>query len=131
MTPELTALALAGLLQVAQVALFALPADLETGIPYALSPRDTPPARPISRRSGRLQRAMNNHFEGLVLFTLAVAVVTLGEKSSVVTQAAAWVYLAARILYVPAYVFGWVPWRSVIWSAGFLATATMLAAALA
>ena len=38
--------------------------------------------------------------------------------------------LAARILYVPAYAFGWNPWRSAIWAVGFLATLTMLIAAL-
>lgn len=38
--------------------------------------------------------------------------------------------LAARILFVPAYAFGWQPWRSLIWSVGFLATTVMLVAAL-
>ena len=52
---------------------------------------------------------MNNHFEGLILFTLAVVVVTLGNQSTPFTQTAAWAYLAARILYVPAYAFGWRP----------------------
>ena len=69
---------------------------------------------------------MNNHFEGLILFTIAVVVVTLGQQSSGVTQIAAWTYLGARILYVPAYAFGWRPWRSAIWAVGFFATLTML-----
>jgi uncharacterized MAPEG superfamily protein len=33
------------------------------------------------------------------------------------------------VLYVPAYAFGLVPWRSVIWLVGFLATLAMIAAA--
>ena len=37
MTPELTALALCGLLQAVQFALFALPANLELGTGYTLS----------------------------------------------------------------------------------------------
>ena len=73
---------------------------------------------------------MNNHFEGLILFTLAVVVVTLGDQSTQITQFAAWTYLAARILYIPAYAFGWRPWRSAIWSVGFFATLTMIVAAL-
>ncbi|MFN4193764.1 MAG: MAPEG family protein, partial [Tabrizicola sp.] len=73
---------------------------------------------------------MNNHFEGLTLFTLAVVVVTLGNQSTQVTQTAAWAYLGARILYIPAYALGWRPWRSVIWSVGFFATLTMIAASL-
>jgi uncharacterized MAPEG superfamily protein len=130
MTPELTALALAGLLQIAQFGLFALPANIELGTRYTSSPRDTPPPKPISILTGRLQRAMNNHFEGLILFTLAVVVVTLGDQSTQTTQYAAWTYLAARALYIPAYALGLSPWRSAIWSVGLLATLTMIVAAL-
>ncbi|WP_284162582.1 MAPEG family protein [Frigidibacter sp. SD6-1] len=80
--------------------------------------------------AGRLQRAMNNHFEGLILFTIATLVVILGNQSSPTTQYAAWTYLAARILYVPAYALGWRPWRSVLWGAGLAATLTMIIASL-
>ncbi len=130
MTPELTALALAGLLQAVQFHLFAIPANLELGTGYTSGPRDRPPSRQMSVMTGRLQRAMNNHFEGLILFTLAVIVVTLGNQSTQVTQTAAWTYLGARILYVPAYALGWRPWRSVIWAVGFFATLTMILASL-
>lgn len=130
MTPELTVLALAGLLQAAQYVAFALPANLELGTRYSSGPRDRAPERPLSTVTGRLQRALNNHFEGLILFTLAVVVVTLGDQSTPVTRTAAWAYLAARVLYIPAYAFGWQPWRSAIWALGFFATVTMLVAAL-
>ncbi|NEX47481.1 MAPEG family protein [Pseudotabrizicola algicola] len=130
MTPELTALALAGLLQAVQFVVFAVPANRELGTGYTSSARDRPPSRQMSIRTARLQRALNNHFEGLILFTLAVVVVTLGQQSTGVTQTAAWVYLAARILYVPAYAYGLRPWRSAIWAIGFFATLTMIVAAL-
>jgi len=130
MTPELTALALAGLLQAVQFALFAVPANVELGTGYTSGPRDTPPPRPLSPLTGRMQRALNNHFEGLILFTLAVVVVTLGNQSTEVTRYAAWTYLGARILYIPAYALGWRPWRSAIWAVGFFATLIMLIAAL-
>ncbi len=126
MTPELTALTLAGLLQVVQYFLFAIPANLELGTDYTAGPRDTDLPRPLSPRTARLKRAMENHFEGLILFTIAVTVVTLGNKSGALTHACAWTYLGARLLYVPAYAFGWTPWRSLIWSVGFLATVLML-----
>ncbi|MBK8439194.1 MAG: MAPEG family protein [Rhodobacter sp.] len=130
MTPELTALALCGLLQAVQFALFALPANLELGTGYTSSARDRPPTRQLTTRTARLQRAFNNHFEALILFTLAVVVVTLSGQSSMVTQIAAWVFFAARVVYVPAYAFGWRPWRSAIFGVGLLATLTMLIAAL-
>ncbi len=135
MTPELTVLALAGLLQALQFTLMAIPANLEVGTGKTLSPRDKGRSggsieEQVSPRTGRLIRAMNNHFEALILFTIAVVVVTLGNASTPFTVACAWVYLGARILYVPAYAFGWVPWRSFIWFVGFLATLAMIVAAL-
>ncbi|MFW8595626.1 MAPEG family protein [Cribrihabitans neustonicus] len=135
MTPELTALTFAALLQVVQIALMAVPANLELGQGKTLGPRDRDRLGgdlqdQVSRRTARLYRAMNNHFEGLILFTIACLAVTLAGKSSPLTAACAYAYLGARLLYIPAYAFGWVPWRSLIWSAGCLATALMLLAAL-
>ncbi|GAB4265671.1 MAG: MAPEG family protein [Pararhodobacter sp.] len=128
MTPELTVLALAALLQAAQFALYSVMAQMQVGTRYAASPRDTP--RQLTGMAGRAQRALTNHFEGLILFTIAVLVVTLADQSTTVTQTAAWCYLGARVLYVPAYLYGWVPGRSLIWFVGFLATLAMLVAAL-
>ncbi|MCA3448257.1 MAG: MAPEG family protein [Rhodobacter sp.] len=135
MTPELTVLALAGLLQGVQYVLMAVPANLELGIAKTLSPRDPdrlgkPLIDQVSPRTGRLIRALNNHFEALILFTLAVTVVTLSNQSTAFTAACAWVYLAARVLYIPAYAMGLVPWRSLIWATGFLATMAMIVASL-
>lgn len=130
MTPELTTLTLAALLQVAQYAAYAIPANIELGVGYTSSARDRPPSRQMSAVTARLQRAMNNHFEGLILFTIAVVVVTLSNQSTTATQYAAYLYLAARIAYVPAYAAGLRPWRSLIWFVGFFATLFMLIASL-
>ena len=128
MTPELTALTLAALLQVLQFAAYSIAARLQVGPKKALGPRDEPVQ--LTGKAGRLQRAMNNHFEGLILFGIAVMVITYSSQNTEETALACGVYLAARVLYVPAYVFGWVPWRSVIWAIGFFATLYLLFAAL-
>lgn len=135
MTPELTTLALAALLQVVQFALVSITANLELGPGKTMSPRDSarlgkPLEDQVSVGTGRLFRAFNNHFEGLILFGIACVVVSVSGQSSNLTGACAVVYLVARVLYVPAYYFGWVPWRSVIWMVGFGATMVMLLAAL-
>ncbi|MCH9824742.1 MAPEG family protein [Lentibacter algarum] len=130
MTPELTALALAALLQAVQFVLYAIPANLELGPGYTMSARDRPPSREMSARTARLGRALNNHFEGLILFTIAVLVVTLGQAASPFTAACAWVYLGARVLYIPAYAYDLRPWRSLVWAVGFFATLLMILAAL-
>ena len=128
MTSELTVLALAVLLQGAQFVLYSALAQLQVGPKYAASPRDE--QRELTGKAGRAQRALNNHFEGLALFTPAVLVITLADASTAFTAGCAWVYLGARILYIPAYLLGWAPGRSLIWFTGFLATMALLLAAL-
>ncbi|MEE4277012.1 MAG: MAPEG family protein [Halieaceae bacterium] len=125
---EVRVLAYAALLQFLQIVIYAIPANLQLGPGYTAGPRDEP--RQPTGIAGRLQRALNNHFEGLILFTIAVVVVVLGNGSSSLTENAAWAYLGARILYVPAYVSGIYLLRSVVWAVGFFATLAMLLATL-
>jgi uncharacterized MAPEG superfamily protein len=128
LTPELTALTLAALLQTLQFAAYSIAANRQVGAKTALGPRDNPVQ--LTGTAGRLQRALTNHFEGLILFAIACGVIALTDQSTPFTATCAWTYLAARVLYVPAYAYGLTPWRSVIWSVGFLATLLMLLAAL-
>ena len=128
MAAETTALALAALLQAAQIGLAAAVMNADVGAKWNAGPRDTQPE--FSAMTGRLRRAVNNHFEGLILFTIAVVVVVTSDSGSPLTVFCAWTYLLARILYVPAYAFGWSPWRSVIWCVGFIATLAMIVSAL-
>jgi uncharacterized MAPEG superfamily protein len=130
MTPELTVLTLAALLQFVQFALYAVPANMQLGTGYTMSARDREPSKQLSEKAARLGRAMSNHFEGLILFTIAVGVIQMSGQNSGVTAACAWIYLFARIAYIPAYALGWNPWRSFIWAAGFMATLVMLLASL-
>ena len=128
MAPELTALGLAAIVQAGQIALAGWSMNRDVGAEWNAGPRDSEPA--LSPLTGRLRRAVNNHFEALAFFTIAALLVTVSGQSSGLTRACAWIYLAARLLYVPAYAFGWSPWRSVIWGAGFLATMAMIVSAL-
>lgn len=130
MTHELTALTLAALLQMLQYVLYAIPANLELGTRYTGGSRDFAPDKPMSKRTARLGRALQNHFEGLILFGIAVGVTVMSGQSTAFTAACAYAYLAARIAYIPAYAYGLNPWRSAIWAVGFLSTGAMLIAAL-
>ena len=128
MTTELYVLTLAALLQYVQITLYSIAGNLQAGSKAAMGPRDQ--KIELTGVAGRLQRAMNNHFEGLILFGIAVVVVTLSDRSSALTQACAHAYLISRVLFIPAYAQGLVPWRSLIWAVGFLATLIMLLATL-
>ena len=128
MPVELKILGYAALLQFVQYIAMAIPVSAQLGVAYTGGNRDE--QKQATGVPGRLKRALENHFEGLILFTIAVLVVVLGESSSQMTENCAWVYLWARILYVPAYASGVFLVRSLIWSVGFFATAVMLIAAL-
>ena len=128
MGPELTALGLAACVQAVQIGLAGWSMNRDVGAAWNAGPRDDTPD--MSALTGRLRRAVDNHFQGLVLFAIAVLLVTLAGQGNALTCGCAWVYLLARVLYVPAYAFGLSPWRSLIWAAGFAATMLMIFAAL-
>lgn len=121
---EIKILGYAALLQFAQFLLMAVLVNLQLGPAYTGGNRDE--ERRATGMAGRMKRAMENHFEGLILFTIAVVVVVLGDASSPFTEQCAWVYLIGRILYVPAYASGIFLVRSLIWSVSFAATLAML-----
>ena len=89
-----------------------------------------PLAEQMSPRTARLYRALNNHFEGLILFSIAFIVIYLSDQSTPFTLSCACFYLFARVAYMPAYAFGLTPGRSLIWFSGFSATVAILLAAL-
>lgn len=129
MTPALVALALSGLLLAAQLVHVAILANLEIGPAYFLTPRDRPPPRDLSQGTARLKRAYQNHVEAFPLFAAAVLVAELSGGGAL-TNTCAFAYLAARVAFVPAYRYGWAPWRSVFFGVGLVATLILFVAAL-
>ncbi|MFK7828511.1 MAG: MAPEG family protein [Congregibacter sp.] len=128
MPVEVQVLGFAALLQYVQFVLMAVPVNLQLGPRYTAGPRDE--QRLPAGVGGRLHRALANHSENLILFAIAVIVVVLGEASSPMTEKAAWVYLIARVVYVPAYASGIYMLRSLVFTVGFSATLYMLVSAL-
>jgi uncharacterized MAPEG superfamily protein len=83
-----------------------VPANLELGPAKTASPRDRDRMggsleEQLSHKTARLLRALNNHFEGLILFGIACTVITVSGQSTGFTAACAWTYLGARVLYIP------------------------------
>lgn len=128
MLVEAQVLGYAVLLAVVQLVLYGVAGNLQLGVRYTAGPRDE--ERRLSGAAGRLQRAFNNHIEGLVLYIAAVVLVSVGQASSVATETAAWIYLAARCAYLPAYLSGAPYLRSAIWAVGFFATLAIVVLAL-
>lgn len=127
MTPELAALAATAAIQLVMVGVAQRSLTADIGVQGNIGPRDGSLA--LSPKTQRLRRAVDNHVENIGLFIIAVVVVSLAGANSTFTALCAWTYVAARALYLPAYAFGWAPWRSLLWSLGLIATFAMLAAA--
>ena len=110
------------------VALAGWAMNRDTGPRWNLGPRDNEPE--LSALTGRLRRAVDNHFQALTFFIIAVVMVQFTGSNGMLTAICAWIYLLARVLYVPAYAFGWSPGRSIIFGVGFLATMLMILTAI-
>ena len=117
-------------MQVVTFVAYAIPANRELGRGYTMSARDRDPTKTMTDGTARLGRAMNNMFEALILFGIAVLVVQLSGQNTRYTAILSWLFLFARVLYVPAYYYAWRPGRSMIWVLGMAATVLLLLAAL-
>lgn len=116
MSTELSILAWTLVLALIQVLLPSVVRTRETGIGYEAGPRDSagPPQRKIT---GRLFRAQANLFETLPIFVAAILIVHVAGRENVLSLYGAWIYLVARVVYVPLYAAGIPFLRSVAWVA--------------
>lgn len=130
MTPEITALTLAALLHVATLTVLVIVANIKLPSYLTMGKRDRDFSDQITGKTARIYRTFNNSLENLMLFGIAVAIIAISGQSTPLTATCAWVFLAARVAYIPAYIFGLTPWRSYIWLVGIIATTIMLIAAL-
>ena len=91
--------------------------------------RDAVP--PPTVMSSRMDRALTNMFEALVVFLpLGVLTVATGTASGWAMTGAA-VFFFARLAYIAAYASGWAPVRSLVWAIGHAGLAMMVAGLLA
>ncbi len=114
MTTELHILAWALVLALIQVLLPSVLRSRETGLGYNAGPRDKPTAPP-GKLTGRLMRAQANLFETLPVFAIAVLIAHMAGRESTLTLTGAWLYIIARVVYVPLYAAGIPFLRSLAW----------------
>lgn len=114
MNTELTLLGWTLVLALVQILLAATFRSKETGTAYALGPRDTE-GPPVGIVTGRLQRAQRNLFETLPLFAGLVLIAHIAGRESALTLWGVWLYLLARIVYVPLYAAGIPYTRTLAW----------------
>lgn len=97
------------------------------GMPWALGPRDDAGA-PMGKIGGRLDRAYRNFLETFPFFAVAVLMVDALGKATPNTVLGAQIYIWARLLYVPAYVFAIPFLRTLLWTAALVGIVLVMAA---
>lgn len=95
---------------------------------YLLSSRDE--KRTLEGMVGRLERALNNAVTAMALFAPAVLILAVKQAFTPTSLMLCQVFLVARVLYLPAYVFGITGFRSLVWLVGFAATIALYLLAL-
>ena len=112
MSVELQLLGAAVILGVVQLFWAAGESQAQRGYRWAAGPRDEP--RPVTGRAARLQRAFANYLESFPFFAAAVLACAAGDKLGVLSLWGAHAFVWSRVLYLPAYAFGW-PVRPLLW----------------
>jgi uncharacterized MAPEG superfamily protein len=94
----------------------------EFGDAWLFTPRDELPAAK-GLACGRAKRALANYIENFVPF-VAVDLALIATQHTGGLGATVWV--VARLLYLPAYVFGWIYVRTALWGIGLVGLVMML-----
>jgi uncharacterized MAPEG superfamily protein len=114
MSEELWIAVFAALLGIVHLALAAgLPLTQAGYARWNAGPRDEPFA--LEPKLARLNRAFNNFLETYVFFAIIAVTITILVRSTGVSVWGARLYLIARIVYIPCYVFALTGWRSLVW----------------
>jgi len=113
MTSDLWALVATMGLAMVQLAIASILTLRQLGGRWVAGPRDEP--RQASGISGRLVRAHHNLLEILPQFVAALFVVHAAGMAGTWSATGAWIFFAARCLYVPAYAFGPIGVRPACW----------------
>jgi uncharacterized MAPEG superfamily protein len=130
MTTELTVLAWGCILALVHVFAAVQVKTRQYGTRWNIGPRDEelPPARPIV---GRLARAQANFFETFPVMIAAVLIVTAARLADHWTAIGAWLWLGARVVYLPLYAMGVPGLRTLAWAASLVGIVMVLKPALA
>lgn len=122
---ELKILAYGAILLVIHIAAAAQVRTREYGLKWNIGPRDeaVPPPGPLS---GRLARAQANFLETFPIAIVALIGVVVANRTSASTALGAWIWLGARIVYLPLYAAGVPVIRSIVFAVSLVGLAFVI-----
>ena len=119
MPTELTILAWGAVLLFVHIFAAVQAKTRQYGTAWNMGARDeaVPPPSPVV---GRLERARDNFIETLPIAIIALLGVVVAGKTSETTALGGWLWLGARVVYLPLYGFGVPKVRTLVWMASIL-----------
>jgi uncharacterized MAPEG superfamily protein len=119
MPTELTILAWGAVLLFVHIFAAVQAKTRQYGTAWNMGARDeaVPPPSPVV---GRLERARDNFIETLPIAIVALLGVVVAGKTSEMTALGGWLWLGARVIYLPLYGFGVPKVRTLVWMASIL-----------
>ncbi|MEM6704387.1 MAG: MAPEG family protein [Acidobacteriota bacterium] len=116
LTADLWAVVATLLLAMVQIGIQSLVTLRQAGGAWVAGPRDEP--FEVTGVSGRLVRAHRNLLEIIPQFFASVFLVHLAGTSGQLSIVGSWLFVVSRVLYVPAYAWGPVGLRPLLWQGG-------------
>lgn len=103
--PELKILALGAVLLLVHIFAAGHFKTKQYGLDWNMGPRDGATA-PLNAVAGRMVRAQANFLETLPIAIIALIGVVVAGRTSGTTALGGWIWLVARVIYLPLYGFG-------------------------
>jgi uncharacterized MAPEG superfamily protein len=122
---ELTCLELSVALWLVHVLVQATVGNVELPFGYLFTSRDKPAAA-SSLLFGRATRALANYVENLTPFVAVVLALTVTQRTGGAGAVGATIWILARIVYLPIYVFGIIYVRTLVWGISIFGLVMML-----
>ncbi|MGH8128842.1 MAG: MAPEG family protein [Gammaproteobacteria bacterium] len=97
------------------------------GLTWLRSNRDVTDKPALSGAAARAERAHANYKENFPAFVAVILILCLSGHNCLATAVASAVFVAARILYIPVYIGGIPPLRTLLWALGWASTIFILA----
>lgn len=91
-------------------------ATRQRGLKWNMSNRDNA-AEPLGPMASRAQRASRNFLETFAFFVAATLAVVVAHRTDSQTLLGAYIYLGARIVYLPVYIIGIPYLRTLVYAA--------------